>query len=338
MNQPKPIITIAIPTFNRQEVLLDTLGWLVKQDGFYDEDIEIIISDNHSAVNPEFLIIEFQKNHNKEIIFHRNERNEGIDGNIHRVSELANGDYILFMSDDDILLPGTLRYLISLVKTTSDLLFCFVNGTPFTGNYLPNNQNSPIIKIDKTIKTRSANELIESIWIWSTFLSSFFVERRAWIGVENRAQFIGTDIYLTNVLFHLLAKNPDMTKIVLAESMVAARMEYTGSFRIMFAFGLNFMKLICEDAPRLGFSKKSLRRIKVRSIRNGLPPMVMMIRCGQNPRYMTLDEIRMLFKYLWWEPIAWIYLLPTTILPTAMLNGLRRLVHFVRAMRKKFSV
>ena len=92
------------------------------------------------------------------------------------------------------------------------------------------------------------------------------------------------------------------------------------------------MKLICEDAPRLGYSKKSLRNIKVRSIRYGLPPMVMMIRCGLNQRYMTRDEVQMLFKYLWWEPLAWIYLLPPTILPTSMLNWLRRLVHYVRTL------
>lgn len=331
MTRKNPTITIAIPTYNRLEILLDTLGWLVKQDGFYDEDIEIIVSDNNSNVDPKCVLEDFGKKHNKKIIFHRNERNEGIDGNIHRVSELASGDFILFMSDDDILLPGTLKHLKALVQSIPDLLFSFVNGYPFSGKYVPTEKMDPIIKIEKTIKTLSADEFIETIWIWSTFLSSFFVDRRAWIEVTNRTQFIGTDIYLTHVLFQILARNPDRTKVVLAEPMVAARMEYTGSFRIMYAFGLNFMKLICEDAPRLGFSKKSLRKIKVRSIRYGLPPMVMMIRCGQKPRCMTRDETRMLFKFLWWEPLAWVYLLPPTLLPNIALNGLRRFVHFVRA-------
>lgn len=329
-----PVITIAIPTYNRQENLIETLELLEQQDGFYDEDIEIIISDNHSLVNPLSEINKFQEKYKRKIFFHRNNQNEGIDGNIHRVAELATGDYILFMSDDDVLLPGGLRYLKNIVRSTPDLLFCFVNGYPFSGNYVPENVNNPIINITETLTTCSNDEFIETIWIWSTFLSSFFVERQAWVGVKNRKEYIGTDIYLTHVLYRLLANSPERTKIVLAEPRLAARMEYTGSYKIIFAFGFHFMKLICEDAPSMGFSKFTLRKIKIRSICHGLPPLVMMIRCGNKSRYMTFNEIKMLFKYIWREPMAWIYLLPPTLLPKFILVNLRFLVRFFRKYRK----
>jgi glycosyltransferase involved in cell wall biosynthesis len=329
-----PVISIAIPTYNRLENLLETLGWLEQQDGFYDNDVEIVISDNHSPINLLPEIKNFQEKYGKKIIFNRNDRNEGIDGNIHRVSELANGDYILFMSDDDVLLPGTLRYLKNILQSHPDLLFCFVNGYPFSGKYEPGNIKSSIIEINKTLITHSADDLIKTIWIWSTFLSSFFVDRRAWIGVENRKKYIGTDIYLTHVLYRLLVKYPEKVKMVISEPRLAARMEFTGSYRIIFAFGLHFMKLICVDAPLLGFSKHILRKIKIRSICHGLPPMVMMIRCGQHPRYLSFSEVRMLFKYLWWEPLAWIYLLPPTLLPKSFLIKLRILVRFLRSYKK----
>jgi abequosyltransferase len=327
MNSSMPLITIAIPTFNRLETLRDTLEILSTQDGFFDSEVEIVISDNASPVDPTSMLLAFQEKHGRPLILHRNLSNGGIDGNIHRVAEMATGRYVLFMSDDDILLPGTLRKLQQMVQNESGLLFCFVNAFPFSGSYVAGMDAPAIIKIDDQISTTSNDEFIEAIWIWATFLSSFFVERTAWISVKNREQYIGTDIYLTHVLYRLLSDGRDRLKVVTAERLVAARMEYTGSFRIFHAFGLHFMKLLCEDAPRLGFSKKALRAVKLRTIKEGLPPMIMMVRCGLKPRRLSLGELGILFKYTWMEPLTFIYLLPLVVLPARFLLWLRAIKH-----------
>lgn len=318
----EPLITIAIPTYNRVAILQDTLDLLALQDGFHDPHIEIVVSDNASPIDPTPMLEAFQARHGKALVLHRNAANLGIDGNIHQVAELARGRYVLFMSDDDILLPGTLRRLERMVGERPDLLFCFVNGFPFSGTYVPHAVAPPIIRIGETLVTRSADEFVETVWVWATFLSAFFVDRRAWAGVADRERHIGTDIYLTHVLYRLLAQQPGRTKVVTAEPLIAARMEYTGSFRIFFAFGLHFMKLVCEDAPRLGFSARALRAVKVRTIKAGLPPMVMMVRRGKQPRRLSWPEIRMLLRYTWWEPTAWLYLLPLVVLPRSVLDGL----------------
>lgn len=325
-----PLITIAIPTYNRLDILQETLEILAEQDGFHDPFLEIVISDNHSPIDPTPLLEAFQERHGRKLVLHRNKHNEGIDGNIHRVAEIATGKYVLFMSDDDILLPGTLRRLQHIVRSTPDLLFCFVNGYPFSGRYVPGVAGPPIIKLIENLETQSADEIIETIWIWGTFLSSFFVDRRAWIGVVDRQRYIGTDIYLTHVLYRLLAEQPERTKIVTAEAMMAARAEYTGSFRIVYAFGQQFMKLLCDDAHRLGFSAKALRAVKIKSIRAGLPPMLMMIRCGQKPRRLNRAELVMLLRYTWWEPTAWLWLFPLAILPRHVLVGMRSMRRWTR--------
>lgn len=330
MISQEPLITIAIPTYNRLAILKDTLELLALQEGFHDPTVEIIISDNASPVDPRPMLEEFQRAHSRKLVLHRNTSNEGIDGNIHRVADLATGRYVLFMSDDDILLPNTLRRLQQMVCTQTDLLFCFVNGFPFTGIYSPDKTAPPIIKINSTLQTRSADEFIETVWVWSTFLSAFFVERRAWLGVVDRQRYIGTDIYLTHVLYRLLAQQRGRTKIVTAEPLVAARMEYTGSFRIFFAFGVHFMKLLCEDAPRLGFSARTLRAIKIRTMKAGLPPMILMVRRGPKPRRLSWQELGMLFRYTWWEPVAWLYMLPLIVLPRSAINGLIALKHRLR--------
>ena len=325
-----PLITIAIPTYNRFDTLAETLDELARQDGFHDKDVEIVISDNASPVDPTPMLREFERRHGRPLVLHRNSSNEGIDGNIHRVGELATGRYILFMSDDDVLLPGTLRQLKSMTRDHPDLLFCFVNGYSFRGAYDPAFRAPPIIKLDRTLVTRSNDALLETIGVWSTFLSAFFVERRAWVAVPDRTRHLGTDIYLTHVLLRLLAAQPQRTKIVTAEALIAARDAFTGSYRMFHAFGLHFMKLLLEQAPGLGFSRATIAAVKRRTIRDTLPSMILIVRMGAKPRPLTLAEQGQLLHYTWWEPSAWTRMVPLMLFPQAGLEGLRWLRRRIR--------
>lgn len=329
-----PLITIAIPTYNRIDTLTETLDQLARQEGFQDADLEIVVSDNASPVDPTPMLREFEHRHGRPLVLHRNATNEGIDGNIHRVGELASGRYILFMSDDDVLLPGTLRRLQAMVREQPDLLFCFVNGFSFRGTYDPAFRAPPIIELDRELVTRSNDTFIEAIGVWSTFLSAFFVERQAWLGVPERTRYLGTDIYLTHVLFRLLAAQPQRTKIVTADALIAARDAFTGSYRIFHAFGLHFMRLLLKQAPGLGFSQAVIGKVKNRTMRDTLPSMILRVRMGGNPRSLTLKEFWQLLRYTWWEPIAWTYMLPLMLMPRLGLDALRWLRRRLRGQTR----
>lgn len=330
LNTPaKPLISIAIPTYNRSAILGDTLKALGDHPEFLHPDIELVISDNASSDDTGAVVAAFAARTGKPVVYHRNTTNLGIDGNIHAVSQLASGRYLLLMSDDDFLRPGALSRLTGLVAQTPDLLFCFANGGSFSGNYDPSASLPTLVPLASTLITRDIDEIVRTIWIWSTFISAFFVERQAWIAVREQPSFIGTDIYLTHVLFRVLSGNRGRTCIVTAEQLTAARMEYTGSFRIFHAFGNSFMRLLCVDAPQLGFEHAALRGVKLATIRKGLPPMVLMVRRGQKPRWLNVQEWRMLFRYTWWEPSAWLYLMPICLLPRAGIDGLMRLKRLV---------
>lgn len=324
-----PLISIAIPTYNRCEVLSETLSALAKHPELLRSDIELVISDNASSDNTESIIFDFSSRTGKHVVYQCNESNLGIDANIHAVSHLATGRYLLLMSDDDFLRPGALSRLTLMIEETPDLLFCFVNGGSFSGQYDPSTPLPTLVPVPATLVTQDFNKLAQTIWIWSTFISAFFIERKAWIAVRDQPAFFGTDIYLTHVLFRVLTENSGRTSIVTAEQLIAARMEYTGNFRIFHAFGINFMKLICQDAPDLGFSHAAMRSVKLSTIRRGLPPMVIMVRCGLKPRRLSWEEWRMLFKYIWWEPVAWFYLVPLCVLPQFAIDMLIRLKRLI---------
>lgn len=319
-----PLISIAIPTYNRATMLGETLNALASHPELMNDDVELVISDNASVDDTANVVSDFSKRTGKPVRFSRNERNLGIDGNIHVVSRLATGRYLLLMSDDDFLKPGALTRLSDLVRQHPDLLFCFANGGAFNGRYDPTEDLPPLIKLKEMMLTKDPNVVVQTIWIWSTFISAFFVERRAWVSIQDQEQFIGSDIYLTHVLYRVLAGNPGRTCVVTSEQLTAARMEYTGSYRIFHAFGNSFLGLVCNEAPLLGLSRVALRTVKLATIRKGLPPKILMVRRGPNPRRLTWMEWRQLFRYTWWEPAAWVYLLPICLMPGFSIDAIMR--------------
>lgn len=324
-----PLISIAIPTYNRAAILGETLDALAAHGELMGEDVELVISDNASTDHTPEVIRAFSARTGKSLRYQRNSVNLGIDGNIHATSHLATGRYLLLMSDDDFLRPGALTRLMGLVDQHPDLLFCFANGGSFTGRYDPTAKLASLIQIPETIVTQDVEAVLQTIWIWSTFISCLFVDRRAWINVPDQQRFIGTDIYLTHVLYRVLASHRGRTCVVTADQLSAARMEYTGSFRIFHAFGNSFLRLVCQEAPNLGLAKTAMRAVKLATIRKGLPPMILMVRRGPKPRRLTRQEWKCLFRHTWWEPAAWIYLLPICLLPQSGIEALMRLKRLV---------
>lgn len=333
-----PLVSIAIPTYNRAPRLRETLNRLGTHAEIFEDWVEIVVSDNASTDDTAEVVSTFSERTGKTIRYARNETNVGIDGNIHAVSRLGSGRYLLLMSDDDLLLPGALSKLRSLVETTPDLLFCFVNGGSFSGSYDPQAKLPSIVPMEKTLVTNDPNEVLAALGVWSTFISSFFVERKAWISVPEPESFIGSDIYLTHILFRLLAKEPGRTCVVTSEHWLAARAEFTGSFRVLHAFAYSFLKLVVKDAPAMGLSRTAMRRIKLHVLRRALPPMVHRVRRRDDQsRALNAAELRALLCFTWWEPTAWAFLFPVALMPSSIIDGLIRMRKSLRERRSTAS-
>lgn len=106
-----PKISIVIPTYKRADLLKKTLESAVGQKGF--KDYEIVIVDNEfedegKISNTHKLV---QKYNDKKILYYQNTENLGMTGNWNRGIELASGEYITILHDDDWLEPEFLKYV-----------------------------------------------------------------------------------------------------------------------------------------------------------------------------------------------------------------------------------
>jgi FkbM family methyltransferase len=115
-------LCIAIPTFNRAEKLKKALEGLL--DGIlevdYENNISVLVSDNGSTDETDSVINYYKKifEENK-IPFNKEgfDKNQGFDKNLFNCYEYSDGEYIWFLSDDDIIKTNAIRVILADINT-----------------------------------------------------------------------------------------------------------------------------------------------------------------------------------------------------------------------------
>ncbi len=105
----RPLVSIIIPHWNGINIITECLDSLKK---ITYPNFEIIVTDNNSSDDS---VNHIRKNFPEVIIF-ENERNEGYAGGCNRGSEIAKGEYLLFLNNDTIHQPNWIEPLVSLLK------------------------------------------------------------------------------------------------------------------------------------------------------------------------------------------------------------------------------
>jgi abequosyltransferase len=115
VNQLAIKISVCIPAYNRAVVLPALLESILTQD--FDA-FEIVINEDGS---PERQLIRevierFSFQYPKRIRYFENKSNLGYDGNLRSLIERASGEYCLFMGNDDLMCPGSLKTIYDAIS------------------------------------------------------------------------------------------------------------------------------------------------------------------------------------------------------------------------------
>lgn len=113
-----PFLSICIPSYNRPR----QLGELLASVDCNPTAIEIVICEDLAPKRLEVRAIAnaFAQASAYPTHYHENTINRGFDGNLRRLVECAGGDYIMFMGDDDLFVPGALARFIQFLKNNRD--------------------------------------------------------------------------------------------------------------------------------------------------------------------------------------------------------------------------
>lgn len=110
-----PKISVCIPAYNRADVLGELLESVLSQDY---SNYEIVICEDKSPERQKIndIVSVFVHKYPKIITYYENETNLGYDANLRNVISKATGAYCLFMGNDDLMCPGALLSVASVLK------------------------------------------------------------------------------------------------------------------------------------------------------------------------------------------------------------------------------
>jgi glycosyltransferase involved in cell wall biosynthesis len=126
-----PLLTIAIPTYNRVDKLKRLINNILNQSFSFSEEIELMISNNSSTdETSQFLETLIINHRNLKVKTYNQETNLGFDGNISFLYHNSNSKYIWFFADDDLLLPDTINTIVDTLKREEPSALLFSFGQP----------------------------------------------------------------------------------------------------------------------------------------------------------------------------------------------------------------
>ncbi|MBH8565037.1 glycosyltransferase family 2 protein [Nostoc sp. CENA67] len=122
------LLTIAIPTYNRAELLDKQLAWLAQSIKGFESECEILVSDNCSTDNTQEVIKKWQQNlSNFTFKINKHPENLGVMRNIMYCLNSATTEYVWTIGDDDPIQDRAIPYVINKIKQHEDLSLIFLN-------------------------------------------------------------------------------------------------------------------------------------------------------------------------------------------------------------------
>ena len=106
----EPLVTVTIPTYNRADLLRDSIRSVLDQSL---KDLELFVSDNASTDHTGAVVGSF---HDSRVHYIRNDTNLGHLVNMSRGLRLGAAPFLTILPDDDVMLPGHLERKLHLLQ------------------------------------------------------------------------------------------------------------------------------------------------------------------------------------------------------------------------------
>lgn len=111
----RPLFTVCIPAYNRASYLSPLLDSIFLQD---ENNYEILVCEDCSPERRQIasIVKQYAIKNPGVIRYVENQRNLGYDGNIRELVKHANGQYCIFMGNDDLLCSGALSRISDVIR------------------------------------------------------------------------------------------------------------------------------------------------------------------------------------------------------------------------------
>lgn len=196
------LISVCIPAYNRASVLPALLDSILDQEF---TDFDIVLAEDGSPERKEIAEVVglYQTRQPGKISYHENPQTLGYDGNLRCLIELATGDYVLFMGNDDLLAPGALAAVAAAVTEKRDVGVVLRSYASFTDDLEQLQQVFRYFDVDRVFPP--GPETIVTFFRRAVFISGMVFKRNSSLACAT-AKFDGTLLYQQHLVGRILAK------------------------------------------------------------------------------------------------------------------------------------
>ncbi|WP_424017682.1 glycosyltransferase family 2 protein [Halorientalis pallida] len=117
-----PKLSICIPTYNNADNLHDVLTHALS---FESDDVEFVVGNDGSVDATDEVVQGFDDD---RLLYYENESNLGFEPNLLKVIEQSNGEYVLPMADEDLLIHDTTRWILDTITESESGFGCLIGS------------------------------------------------------------------------------------------------------------------------------------------------------------------------------------------------------------------
>ena len=315
----QPLLTIAIPTYNRVDHLDELLAVLEPQLASLPTaaQVELLVSDNASEDGtPGLIALAAARFADANITFtaQRHDRNIGADANFVSCYRRARGHFLWICGDDDLIVPGAVAKVLGHLQASNgqpaelDLIYATSYG--FRADPVAEWKGDPLRRRFHTV--RDPRRFAMAVNIMFTFISGMIVNKTRLESLphEPPEAFLGTNLVQLSWSLPLLLHH--RRSLILWDRPVAARIGNAHGYALGNVFGEQLTATVTRLLPdRLDISAPILNF----ALRRWLPSVLIDARASGN-QTLGLDQAHASLRRAYGgNPRYWMFAWPALVLP-----------------------
>jgi abequosyltransferase len=237
----KPLLTIAIPTYNRIDclrLLIDRLHSELSSIPDWESVVEVFVVNNASSDGTRDYLDELGRS--RPFRVYHNDENLGMDGNFIRCFQLASGSWFWLFSDDDLPMLGSIRLIIDSLRKPTACSMIYLPALFQAGSLEGNDLRTDPAQL---LQSESASRFAARVNGLFTFISCMIVKRIAfldWVPSPDFESLRGSLFSFFEWEFELLKRSDSFGYFTGA--MVVARAENSRGYDFVRVFTEQFNK------------------------------------------------------------------------------------------------
>lgn len=239
-----PLLSICIPTYNRCDILNDTLNTLFLNPEFDKNRIEVIVSDNCSTDGTRQIVERYPL-----VRYFRNDENIR-DKNFSKCLSYAKGDYIRLFNDTLTFKPGALKRMLQRIEeniNSEKNLFFYANM---------------FVNKNCVIEVFSKIEFLKQVSFYSTWIGNFGTWRKSFETLSDKDRY--AELLFVQVDWSYRLVEQGKSTIIYFDDMVEVVVpKNKGGYNIFDTFINKYLGIIKrEKISILGYEREKYRLLR----------------------------------------------------------------------------